>query len=374
MKNYIYRCDLSKQYKLYKAEIDRKIADVLKKGVYTLGREVGFFEEEFSAYTGRSYGVSVASGTDALILALKVAGIKKGDGVITSTYAPVPVPTAVVLAGGVPVFADIEEDTALIDPCSIESRISDRVRFILPVHIFGSVCSMNTIKRIAARKRLILIEDAAQAHGSNLSGKKAGSFGMLSCFSFYPTKNLGGYGDGGIILTDSRKTAKRLKLLRNYGKKYNPFNSESLGFNSRLDELQAAILRVKLRHLDEMNDKRRALVELYRKELQDTPLTFLKAYAGGEPNCHILTVLCATERDGLLKFLEAHNIQANIYYPKPLHLMRAFRKYAGAREKFPVSEKMAKEAIALPLYPELGRKTVAFIAETIKKYFFNKGR
>lgn len=371
MNNYFWRCDLRKQYKKYKLEINRAIERTLESGAYILDREAKLFEEEFARYIGRVFGVVVASGTDALMLALKVAGIKKQDRVITSTYAPVPVPTAIVLAGGIPAFTDIEEESFLINPDEIEKKIVPSTRFIIPVHLFGSVCNMTAINRIAKYNSLCVIEDAAQAHGSTFRNKKAGCFGRLACFSFYPTKNLGAYGDAGLVLTDSRRIRDRLRLLRNYGKKDNPFDSEILGFNSRLDELQAAVLRVKLRHLDEMNRRRIHLAQLYKRELKSTPLIFPRIDEQVKSNYHILTVLCKRGRSGLIKFLASNKIQTNIYYPKPLHLMPAFKKYVSQYEKFPVSERTSKQAIALPFYPEMEEKKVIFITNKIKEYFLS---
>jgi len=226
------------------------------------------------------------------------------------------------------------------------------------------------INNIARANKLTVIEDVAQAHGSLLGNKRAGSFGKFSCFSFYPTKNLGEYGDGGMILTDDKKSAVLLRLLRNYGKKDNPFDSEILGYNSRLDELQAAILRVKLPHLDEMNKKRAKLVKLYKEMLDGYPLEFLSDRKGAESNHHILNVMCRSRRNNLIRFLESNNIQTNVYYPTPLHLMNAFKKYVGKNEKFPNSERASEEALALPLYPELSRKSVIFIAGKIIEFFY----
>ena len=369
MNKYIFRCDLAKQYEQYSGEIENAAIKVLRSGVYTLGKEVELFEKAFAKYTGRSYGVAVASGTDALVLALKSSGISQGDEVLTSTYAPAPVATAIVLAGGIPKFVDIDLDTLLIDPEEIIRKVSSRTRFIIPVHLFGNICNMLAINAIAKKYRLVVIEDAAQAHGSLLGRKKAGTFSLLSCFSFYPTKNLGAYGDGGIILTDNNRIAKNLRLLRNYGKKYNPFDSEIVGLNSRMDELQAAILRVKLRYLDRMNKKRISLFKLYKKGLKAAPLAFIKTGENAISNCHILTVLCSYRRESLRDFLESSGIQTNIYYPKALHQMNAFRKYVEKDEQFPASEMATRQALALPLYPELSRKDVCFIIAKIRDFF-----
>lgn len=372
MSPYIKRCDLAKQYQYFKPRLDKVIQDVLKKGIYTLGEQTVQFEKEFSAYIGQTHGISVASGTDALILALKSAGIQRGDEVITTTYAPTPVATAIVQAGGIPVFADIDPETCLIDPDEIERKISPRTKCIIPVHLFGFVCQMDIIQKLASKQGLVVIEDVAQGHGSSLNHKKAGSFGKLACFSFYPTKNLGGYGDGGMILTSDKKTADHLRLLRNYGKKDNVFDSAILGFNSRLDEIQAAILRVKLCDLDGMNKKRIKWVRLYEKELKNTPLFFLKSHDHVSPTYHVLVALYKENRDGLVAFLNSQKIQTNIYYPTPLHRMLPYQPFIKKNEKFPISEKISKEAFALPLYPEMKGEQVMFIIRKIKYFFRNQ--
>jgi dTDP-4-amino-4,6-dideoxygalactose transaminase len=369
-KGFVWRCDLSAQYFLYKKEIDKAVISVLKSGVYTLGGQVQSFEREFASYVGRKFGIAVASGTDALILAMKASGIKKGDKVITTVYAPTPVPTAILQAGGIPVFADIDENTCLIDPDEVDRKSSGgRAKYLLPVHLFGSVCDMTLIMEIARGRRLSVIEDVAQAHGSRLGGRNAGTFGDMACFSYYPTKNLGAYGDGGMVLTDSSKTDGILRLLRNYGKKNNPFNSEILGYNSRLDEIQAAILRVKLIHLDQMNRRRSSLVDIYKKGLKGSPITFLKTYEGVRSNHHILAVICGEKRDELARYLARNGIQTNVYYPKPLHRMPAFRDYAGKGMRFPASERVSRKLIALPLYPELPEEKVSYITGRIRKFY-----
>lgn len=369
MDRYIYRCDLSKNYKYHGKEIAAAMTAVAKSGVYTLGKEVRLFEEEFARYIGRRYGIGVGSGTDALVLALKAAGLRQGDGVITTVYAPTPVPTAIVLAGGVPIFTDVEKGTCLMSADTIEDKMPCRARFIIAVHLFGSVCDMPNILRIAKKRGLTAIEDCAQAHGSALAGKRAGTFAPTACFSFYPTKNLGAYGDGGIILTDDRKTDRALRMLRNYGKEKNPFDSKILGYNSRLDELQASVLRVRLRHLDGANRARVALVNVYREGLEDLPIDFLKFYPDTLSNYHVLTVLCRKERDSLGKYLEKNGIQTNVYYPTPLSRMKAFRRYVRRGDTFPVSERICRQALALPLYPEMSKDTASYIVGKIREFF-----
>lgn len=373
MRDYLFRCDMSKQYKRYEKEIDAAIKRVLRRGVYILGKEVALFEKEFAGYIGTSHAVATASGTDALVLAMKAYGIGRGDKVVTTAYAPAPVATAIVLAGGVPVFCDIEETNCLIDTDQVKASLSSAVKFIMPVHLFGAVCDMPEIGKIAKKNRTVVIEDCAQAHGSTFNGRMAGTFGKLACFSFYPTKNLGCYGDGGMVLTDDPSLAEKLRLLRNYGKKDNPFDSEIKGYNSRLDELQAAVLRVKLRHLDEMNASRAKLVGIYREALEGLPVDFLEGRGSAGSNHHILTILCRERRDELIGFLESNGIQTNVYYPRPLPYMKAFEEYAGPNCSFCVSRKVSGMALALPLYPELEEKKAALVAGKIRKFFSGRG-
>lgn len=373
MFNAIKRCDLTAQYQNFRAPIRRIMDEVLTSGNYVLGKQGQLLEREFADYIGCKFGVSVASGTDALILSLKAAGLRNGDKVITSTYAPSPVATAIILAGGAPIFVDINPETCLMSLDDLEKKITKTVKFIVSVHLFGSVCNMQDINQIGKDNNITCIEDASQAHGSTFMGKKAGSFGVLSCFSFYPTKNLGAYGDGGIILTNNTKIKEMLIQLRNYGKKKNDvFNSKIVGFNSRLDEIQAAVLRFKLRHLDHMNQKRYKLFSLYKKELENTPLSFLKVHSQVKSNLHLLNVFCKKNRSQLQKYLEQNKIQTNVYYPTPLHGMPAFKKYVTKNEKFPNSERVTKQILALPMYPELTIQQVKRITHTINHFFKNK--
>jgi dTDP-4-amino-4,6-dideoxygalactose transaminase len=231
---------------------------------------------------------------------------------------------------------------------------------------------MDKILQVAKRHGLVVIEDAAQAHGTMIGSRKAGSIGDLSCFSFYPTKNLGGYGDGGMVLTNNPDFRESVFLLRNYGKKSDVFNSEIPGVNSRLDEIQAALLRVKLRHLDRMNEQRANLVNLYKEGLKNEPVRFLRMPEGETTHHHILTIMCPVGRDQLAQFLESEHIQTNVYYPKPLHAMTAYREYIKSGQIFPEAEKLSSQALALPLYPELKSETVEFIIDRIKEFFKRK--
>jgi dTDP-4-amino-4,6-dideoxygalactose transaminase len=369
MTNYIWRHDLTPQYERFEAEIIGAVKKVFRSGRYILNGELEAFEQEFASYIGCGFAVGVGSGTDALFLALRASGVGKEDEVITTTYAPTPTPAAILMAGARPVFVDLEPGTCLMNPALIEENLTPRTKAILPVHLFGIPCKMEKILSLGKKYRIPVIEDAAQAHGSLIGSRKAGSVGDLSCFSFYPTKNLGGYGDGGAVLTYRRDFKEALNLYRNYGKKYDPFNSEIPGVNSRLDEIQAAILRVKLHHLDSLNRERADLVRLYQEGLRNEPLQFLPVPEGVTPNHHILTVRCPSRRDDLMKYLESRGIQTNVYYPKPLHCMSAYKEYVKEKQTFPEAEKLSFEALALPLYSELKPGTVEFIVGRIREFF-----
>jgi dTDP-4-amino-4,6-dideoxygalactose transaminase len=365
----ILRHDLAPAHRRLAVELQEAFARVLRSGHFVLGEEGRAFEAEFAAYVGRRFAVGVASGTDALVLALRVAGMAPGDEVITTAYGPTPVPAAIVAAGGRPVFVDVEPTTALLDPEAIAAVLTPRSRFLLPVHLFGLPCDMARIRAAAARWKLVVIEDACQAHGSTLDGRRAGAFGDLACFSFYPTKNLGGCGDGGMVLTDRADWDEGLRLLRNYGKRDDPFESHVLGFNSRLDELQAALLRAKLPHLEADNAARAALVARYREALAALPLSFLEEPEGRRTNHHVLTVRCPARRDELAAALARRGIQTNVYYPRPLPRMAAYRPFVTPGRDFPVAESLSRQALALPLYPELSPATVDYVGALIRAFF-----
>ncbi len=372
-RNYIWRHNLVPQHEFFYSEVDEALKKVLGSGRYILADELQNFEQDFAEYIGCDYALGVASGTDALYLALRVAGIQPGDEVITSTYAPTPTPAAILMAGGTPVFCNVEKDTCLMDASRIEELVTQKTRFIIPVHIFGLPCNMSEITELARRHELLVIEDAAQAHGSSIGDKKAGSYGALSCFSFYPTKNLGGYGDGGMILTNDSNYYETLLQLRNYGKRDDPFTSYRQGVNSRLDEVQAAVLRVKLKHLDRMNQERSRRAQIYQKGLKDSPLLFLNSQHSQLENVytnnHIFTVLCPDQRDDLRAYLELQRIQTNIYYPTLLHQMPAYRSFVRENQSFETAEILSRQALALPLYPELDLDDVEYIIEKILDFF-----
>jgi dTDP-4-amino-4,6-dideoxygalactose transaminase len=361
----IWRCDLVPQYHRYRREIELAMARVLESGRYILAEEVAAFEAEFAAYVGMPQGVGVANGTDALTLALMGLGVGPGDEVITSPFTAIPTASAIVDAGATPVFVDVDPDTYLIDIEQASRAVTSRTRAIMPVHIFGNVVDVARL-RAAVGPGIPIIEDAAQAHGSRRGPVRAGALAEVSTFSFYPTKNLGGYGDGGMILTRDTALAERLRLLRMYGMT-DKDHIVIHGVNSRLDELQAAILRVKLAHLDDMNQARRRLADRYRAELPAQRFTPQLVPAGVEPNYHIFAARYHGDRAALIRRLEQDGIQTNIYYVVPLHLQEANR-FLGLRPgSLPVVERLCEEVIALPMYAELTATDQDRVLESIAR-------
>lgn len=361
--------DLRREYQNIKDEILSSIKRVFEKGQFILGEEVSFFEDEFANYCGVRYGVGVASGTDALYLALKAAGIGKGDEVITVSYSFVATALAISFTGAKPLFIDIDPETYTMDPNLLDAFLKKgrrRVRAILPVHIYGHPADMDPIMEIADKYGLIVIEDACQAHGAEYKGKKVGSFGLMSCFSFYPTKNLGGYGDGGIVLTDNKKYYERLLLLRNYGEK-RKYHHRVKGKNSRLDEIQAAILRIKLRYLDNWNEERRRIAIFYKEQLRDTDIV-LPTEKEGMKHVYHLFVIRTKKRDNLQKYLKEKGIFTSIHYPIPIHLQEAYKGLGNKKGDFPVTEKYAREVLSLPIFNGITEKDVKNVSTQIKRF------
>lgn len=349
------------QYLARKEEIDRAVAKVLSGGWYVLGEEVKTFEKEFAEYLGVQHGVGVGSGTEALHLALRATGIGPGDEVITVSHTAVATVAAIQLAGAKPVFVDIEKDLYTLDPAKIEAAITSRTKAIVPVHLYGQPAELDQIISIAKKHKLLVIEDCAQATGAEYRGKKIGSFGDLACFSFYPTKNLGAIGDGGMVVTNSEKLAEKARLLREYGWRER-YVSEEAGWNSRLDELQAAILRVKLRRLDEDNMRRQKLAEIYFQGLKELEMVLPQKRANCSHVFHLF-VVGLRKRDDLQKHLRQKEIGALVHYPVPVHLQPAYRRFF--RDKLPVTVKTASEILSLPIYPELSAADVQRVVQAI---------
>lgn len=354
--------DLKREYAEIEEEITQAIQRVLKSGWFILGEAVEKFEEEFSKYIGAKYGIGVNSGSDALFLALKALGIGNGDEVITVSHTFISTVDAIVRNGAIPVFVDIDPYTYCIDVTKIEERITNRTKAILPVHLYGHPAEMKLIMEIAKKYNLFVIEDACQAHGAEYKGKKVGSIGDIGCFSFYPVKNLGAYGDGGMILTNNEMLAEKLKMFRNYGQSQKYYH-DFVGINSRLDEIQAVVLRVKLKHLDEWNERRRKIAKLYDECLEDsevvTPVE--KEYA---KHVYHLYVIRYKNRDMLQQQLLKNGIQTQIHYPIPIHKQKAYLDLDDAQ--LPITEKICEEILSLPIYLELKNEETKYIADAVK--------
>lgn len=338
----------------YEAERDDVLAavdHVMRSGRLILGQSVRSFEREFAAYCGAADGVGVNSGTDALMLALRAMGIQAGDEVVTTSNTAIPTVAAIVSAGGIPRFIDIEPDTHLMDVSQLESAITGRTRCILPVHLFGQCADMDAIQAVARRRGLPVLEDCAQSAGAEHRGRKAGSMSAIAAFSFYPTKILGAYGDGGMAVTSDRELAARIRRLRVYGTE-GRYYSEEHGYNSRLDELHAEILRRKLRRIDEYIARRRELARRYDERLGgvDLALPVTRLH-----NCHVyhLYVVRHPARDALVKRLATRGISTGIHYPWPIHLMRGYEHLGYGEGSLPVTERAAQEVFSLPMYPSL---------------------
>jgi len=344
-------------------EIDNAIQRVLESGWFILGEESKKFEEEFAEYLGVKHVIGVNSGSDALYLAIKALGIGLGDEVITVSHTFISTVDAIVRNGTNPVFVDIDPETYTIDVNQIEKAITERTRAIIPVHLYGHPVDMDPIMEIAEDYGLYVIEDASQAHGAEYKGKKVGSIGHIACFSFYPTKNLGAYGDAGAIVTNDDELAEKLRMMRNYGspKKY---YHEFIGVNSRLDEIQAAILRVKLRHLDEWNERRRRIAKLYNEFLENSDVITPTEKEWAKHVYH-LYVIRHKDRDKLQRYLLEKRIKTQIHYPVPVHLQKAYLDL-GIRVRLPVTEKISQEILSLPMFPYLTDAEIEKIAMVVK--------
>ena len=353
--------DFISEYHALKSEIDGAIARVLESGWFILGNELEQFESELADFLGAKYCVGVASGTDALTLSLMALEIGPGDEVITANMTAFPTITGILNAGATPVVVDVQLEDGLINPQAIRAQITSQTKAIIPVHLYGQACDMAAIRHIAGECGLKVIEDCAQACGATFRGKRVGNFGECGAFSFYPTKNLGAYGDAGAIVTNDENIYQRLRALRNYGQSTRYYHITQ-GLNSRLDELQAAILRVKLKHLEIWNQQRAALAEIYHASLKTVaPL----AHRQGEHIYH-LYVVRTPERERLQAYLQAHNIQTLIHYPVPVHQQPAFQ---GRRsDDLSVSGKMAAEILSLPIHPWLQEYEVEEIAGRINTF------
>jgi dTDP-4-amino-4,6-dideoxygalactose transaminase len=363
--------DLSRSHQKFVVEAQQAFDRILKSGAYILGPAMKDLEAEFAAYIGTKYALGVGSGTDALTFALMAAGIKKGDEVIVPSFTFTSTALAVIHAGGTPVFADVEKDTFNLDPQSVRKALSRRTRAILPVHLFGLCANMTEILKIAKQKKLKIVEDACQAHGACWGKVMAGAFGNAGCFSFYPTKNLGGIGDGGIVTTSEEKLMTHVLQYRNLGKGIiDPMVHDEIGWTSRLDSIQAAFLSIKLKFLDELNRERRAAAGLYHKKLAGTPLGLPREPSDAYHVYHLYVVRVPDgKRDALKAHLAADGIPTMVHYATPVHAQPVMKKYKTRRVKLPVTEILRKEVLTLPLFPGLTEPEIDAVATSIQRFF-----
>lgn len=363
----IWRCDLVSQFLAYQDELRNAMERVLISGRYILAQEVEAFECEFSAYVGSPHGLGVNSGTDALLMPLWLMNLEPGDEIITTPFTAIPTYSAIRHAGATPVFVDIEPDTFLLDVEKVEQALTPRTKAIVPVHLFGNAVDVVRLREIAGPD-IFILEDCAQSHGAKVHGRMTGSIGDAAAFSFYPTKNLGGYGDGGLITTLRAEWNQIMRRKRMYGM----INKDEFvmdGINTRLDELQAAMLRVKLRHLDAMNAQRRHLAQLYGELLDPRFIAPQVIRPSVEPVFHVYAARCKERRDDLLLHLERNGIQANVYYPKPTTRQVGYQTAFTRQFDLPVTEEVCRDIIALPFYPELPEETLRKVAGTVNAFF-----
>jgi dTDP-4-amino-4,6-dideoxygalactose transaminase len=355
------------QFLSKKNKIISEIKKTLNSNKYVLGKNVESFEKEFSKYIGVKFSAGVANGTDALEIGLKALNIGRGDEVITVSHTALATVSAICSVGALPVLVDIHEYNYLINENLIKKKINSRTKAIICVHIYGQTANLEKIKKISKDNNLHLIEDVSQAHGALYRNKRAGSFGIISTFSFYPTKNLGAVGDGGIVCSNNKIIIENIKKIREYGWNQNRI-SNIRGRNSRLDELQESILRVKLKYLDQDNNKRKLIAKKYLQILNSKKINLPQIKNFSEHVFHLF-VIRVKSRSKLIKFLNEKKIYPGIHYPKPIHLQPAYKKILNKEEYLPITEKVSKEILSLPIYPELSIKDVIKVSKTINSFF-----
>jgi len=358
--------DLKRQYATIKKEIDEAVFSVLSNTRFILGPEVKSLEEKVAAYCGTKFAIGVASGTDALLLSLRACEVKSGDEVITASFSFFASAGVISRLGANPVFVDIDAETYNINPNEIEKKITKKTKAIMPVHLFGQCADMDPIMDIAKRNNVKVVEDAAQAIGAEYKGRKAGTIGDFGCFSFFPSKNLGGAGDGGMVVTNDPEMAEMIRILRVHGSKPKYYHS-TIGYNSRLDTIQAAILGVKLDHLDDWSKKRRKHAKVYDSAFKDLDMVTPKEESF---NYHIYNqyTVAVKNRDELRKYLKEKEIGHDSYYPVPLHLQECYRFLGYKKGGLPVSEEKAEEVVSIPIYPELTEEEQEYVISTIKEF------
>ena len=355
--------DLQRQYKTLKADIDTAIQSVLDSTQFILGPNVTELEKEIAAYHGVPHAIGIASGTDALLLSLRACGIGAGDEVITTPFTFIATAEVISLLSATPVFADIRPETFNIDPDKIEEKITKKTKAVIPVHLYGHPADMDPIIKIARKYNIKVIEDCAQAFGATYNGKKVGTIGDFGCFSFFPSKNLAGYGDGGIIITRNENLAKVIRLLRNHGSAVK-YHHSILGYNSRLDEIQAAIVRVKMKKIEEFNNRRRINADLYRTFIKRNDVSFPIEMPDCKHIYHQFTIR-SKNRDSIIDTLKSNNISSAIYYPVPLHKQEVFVLQNISGNNLINSEICAGEVLSLPMFPELEKEEIQYISDVI---------
>jgi dTDP-4-amino-4,6-dideoxygalactose transaminase len=355
--------DLQTQYRSLRGEIDAAVLKVLDSAQFVLGPAVAGFEKDFAAYCHTREAIGVNSGTSALHLALLSVGVGPGDEVITTPYTFVATAAAIEYAGARPVFVDVEPDYLTMDPAKIEAAITPRTKAIVPVHLYGQAADMDPILEIARRRGIPVIEDACQSHGADYNGRRCGSFGELACFSFYPGKNLGAYGEGGAVVTDDPALTAKIRLLRAWGEEVR-YEHKFRAFNYRMDGVQGAILGVKLKHLETWTEARRSRAATYRRLLADAPVK-LPAERPGSRHVYHLFVVRTPERDRLRARLTDAGIQTGVHYPIPVHLQPAYRDLGYSAGDFPVCEAASAEVLSLPMFPELTDAQIAEVADVV---------
>jgi dTDP-4-amino-4,6-dideoxygalactose transaminase len=366
--------DLKRDYAELSQEIDIALKEVLKNGRFIMGKKLEEFERVFACYVSNSiYAVGVGSGTEALHLSLMASGVEYGDYVITVPNTAMPTVSAISFAGAIPVFVDIDSDSFNMDSCKLRDTVikekkllGKKLKAVIPVHLYGQAADMDPIMEISKEFDLKVIEDACQAHGAEYKGYKVGSLGDYAAFSFYPSKNLGAYGDGGIILTKDAKEAKKLKMLRNYGQERRYYH-QIKGFNSRLDELQASILLVKLKYLDVFNERRRKIAKHYTEHIENALVLKPSEMPYGKHVYHLYVIRCP-KRDELIKYLENKSVNTMIHYPVPIHLQKAYNGLGYKKGSLPIAEKSAKEIVSLPIFPQLKERELLSIVELINRF------
>ncbi len=357
--------DFSEQYRIIKDEIEPGLKKVFETGNFILGKEEKDFESEFAAYCDSKYAVGVNSGTDALYIALAALDIKEGDEVILPPYTFIATALCISYGGAKPVFVDIEPGTYNLDPKKLKQAITPRTKAIIPVHIYGQAANMDEILAIAKEHKLKVIEDSAQAHGARYKGKRIGSLGDVSCFSFYPTKALGAFGDGGMIVTSDEKIYKNSLMLRDYGRE-GRYEHKIKGYNSRLDTVQAVVLSAKLKRLDQWNEMRAKMAEVYREELKSVKSIVTPPTLADRTHVYQTYAVRLPNRDKVAEGLKEKKVGVLIHYPIPLHLQEAYKELGHKRGDFPVSELVASEILSLPMFPHITKEQIRYVCDSLK--------